>query len=326
MPAPENDPEKLPPAPSGECRAVVDVGTNSVKLLVAHVDGSRVDPIVEKGNQTRLGDGFFATRRLRPDAIARTARAVAAFRDEARSHAPARFRTIATAAAREAENRTDLLLALESAAGVPVEIISGDLEAEWAFRGVSTLPGLGEPPLLVADVGGGSTELIVGRAGRVAFRRSFPVGAVRLLENLRVPGDPVRGDLEACRTHLDAWLTVHAHDAVREALDGVDGTLEFVGVGGTASVLACMILGLVSFDRNRIESTRISPGTLTEWTEKLWSLPLAERRRIPGLPPERADVILTGAAIYEALIRNLRLPALRPSTRGLRFAALIDAR
>ena len=330
MPSSESVPRTDAP---GECRAVVDIGTNSVKLLVARVDGFQVEPLLEKGNQTRLGEGFFATHRLQPAAIERTVRAVTAFRDEAIAFRPARFRVLATAAAREAENRADLLEALAPVAGTSVEVISGELEADLAFRGVCTLPGLGNHPLLVADVGGGSTELIVGQSGRRRFGRSFPLGAVRLMETLRVPENPRPEDLDHCRQHLDAWVDREVRPGLRDALprsfpDGRpgDGDLEFVGVGGTAAVLACMVLGLERFDRSRIEAARLDPATLAHWTSRLWSLPLSERRRIPGLPAERADVILTGSAIYEALVRAFGLAWLRPSTRGLRFAALLDAR
>lgn len=319
-------PEVVPPGPPpGECRAVIDIGTNSVKLLVARVDGTCVEPILEKGNQTRLGDGFYATHRLQPAAIARTAAAVAAYRGEAQTHRPARFRVLATAAAREATNRAELMAALGPAAGTEIEIITGQREAELAFRGVCSEPELARCSLLVADVGGGSTELILGEAGVRRFEHSFPLGAVRLMQSLQPPDPPAAADLQRCRTVLDAMLLEQVLPALHQAPTARSTEpLQFVGVGGTAAILACIVHGLERYDRNRIEASRIDTETLTDLTTRLWSLPLAQRRQIVGLPAERADVILTGCAIYEAFLRVLKLGTLRPSTRGLRFAALLD--
>lgn len=311
--------------PQGERRAVIDIGSNSVKLLVANIRGPVVDPLLETGSQTRLGEGFFQSRRLQPAAIERTAHAVAAFIADSRRFNPARLRVIATAAAREALNQAEFLDTVRAVAQTEVEIIPGPVEADLAFRGVCTFPDLAAASLLVADVGGGSTELILGTAGHRRLAHSFPLGAVRLMEDLRITADPDPSDLPRCRAHLDAWIEQHVLPAMGPSWPGPEGVHPvFVGVGGTASVLACMTLALADYDRARIDATRLERTRLEEWTERLWALPLADRRRIPGLPPERADVILTGAAIYEALLRAFDLPAVRPSTRGLRFAALLD--
>jgi exopolyphosphatase / guanosine-5'-triphosphate,3'-diphosphate pyrophosphatase len=119
-------------------RAVIDVGTNSVKLLVADVAGGQVSPVIEESQQTRLGRDFYETHRLQPEAIARTARSVAVLAGKARALRAASIRVIATSAAREAKNPGDLTAAIQAAAGLPTEIISGEQEAEWSFQGVST--------------------------------------------------------------------------------------------------------------------------------------------------------------------------------------------
>ncbi|MBX3745888.1 MAG: hypothetical protein KF833_11325 [Verrucomicrobiae bacterium] len=320
------------PNPAAPCRAVLDVGTNSVKLLVGRVAGTAVTPLHERGIQTRLGAGLFASRRLLPDAIARTADAVRTLAAEARTHRPERLRLLATAAAREALNPEDLIAALQSACDATPEIIDGATEAELAFRGVTTHPELAELPLLVSDAGGGSTEFIVGHRRNVSFRQSFPIGAVRLLESLSLPDPPNPDDLDACRQTLDALFASRVIPALAPFLSADTPSsplsrpspLRWVAVGGTAVILARLHLALDTFDRDRIESVRLDPATLRSLTERLWAMPVADRRRLPGLPPERADIILTGAALYEAAFRALRLPALQPSTRGLRFAALLD--
>src|SRR5262249_29970487 len=138
-----------------ERRAVIDVGTNSVKLLVADVQGREVHPVWEESAQTRLGRGFYQSHHLQPETVAQTAAAVAAFAAKAREMQAQVPRVIATSAARDALNAGELTGAIESAAGLPVEIISGEREAEWAFRGVTTDAELSGKPLLLLDVGGG---------------------------------------------------------------------------------------------------------------------------------------------------------------------------
>src|ERR1017187_2308535 len=151
-------------------RAAIDVGTNSVSLLVADVAGYEIEPVCEQSKQTRLGHGFYETHRLQPEAIAATAAAVAGFAALARECQSVSIRVIATSAAREAVNREELTAAIEQAAGVKVEVISGDQEAELGFQGVTTDPQLAQAPLLLMDVGGGSAQFIVGMAGRTPCR------------------------------------------------------------------------------------------------------------------------------------------------------------
>jgi exopolyphosphatase/guanosine-5'-triphosphate,3'-diphosphate pyrophosphatase len=305
-------------------RAVIDVGTNSVKVLVGDVspDGT-VTPVLETSEQTRLGRGFYETHRLQTEPIVATAAAVARFAQRARQAGAETVRVIATSAARDAENRAELIHALEAAADGPVEVISGDTEAEWAFAGVCSAPELTFPRLLVLDVGGGSTEFILGQHGRPEFRQSFQLGSVRLLERLQ-PGDaPTPAALAHARAELGAFIRQSVAPVI--ATPWPRGKPErVVGVGGSTSILALIKAGVGTFDRELIERTRFSRSELTDLVARLWSLPLAERRRLPGLPPERADVILIGAAIYEAVLNELDLPELSVSTRGLRFAALLQ--
>src|SRR5262245_30002819 len=165
-------------------RAVIDIGTNSVKLLVADVAGPQVEPVHESAEQTRLGRGFYETHILQPAALAATAQAVAVFAKQAADIGAQSVRVFATSAARDAKNPGELLRAVEAACGLRVEIISGEQEAEWAFRGVTSDPALARQPLLLLDVGGGSTEFILGQGEHKHFRQSFPLGAVRLMETL----------------------------------------------------------------------------------------------------------------------------------------------
>lgn len=306
-------------------RAILDVGTNSVKLLVADTDGRSVVPVWESSEQTRLGRGFYETRTLQPDAIEATAQAASRYAAEARKQGAESLRIIATSAARDATNRLDLLAALQQATGIQTEVISGETEADWAFAGVASTPGWSANRILVLDVGGGSTEFVLGAHGHPEFRTSLALGSVRWLEKLQPGDDPSTEALETCRKALRAFLRQELTGSLGELLKSRGLPDRTVGVGGSTALLALIHRGCARFDRDLIESTVFPAEQLSALVNRLWSLPLARRRQLPGLPPERADVILIGAAIYEAILDVFQLPSLSVSLRGLRFAALMEA-
>lgn len=311
---------------SPERRSVIDIGTNSVKLLVADVADGGAEPVLECSEQTRLGRGFYETHLLQGAAVAHTARVVARFALQARESGASPPRVIATSAARDARNPEQLLLAVHRVCGLSVEIITGEREADWAFVGVRSDRRLSDAPLLILDVGGGSTELILGDGAARLFSQSFPLGTVRMIEQLK-PGDaPGPDDLGRSLVFVRDYLTACVAPAVAPVWASLSHEKpQLVGTGGTASVLAALELGLTSFDRVRIESVALTWTQVRAQVERLWGLPLAERRKLPGLPPDRADVILTGAVIYDAVLSHFDLPTLRVSTRGMRFGALLDA-
>lgn len=307
-------------------RAVIDVGTNSIKLLVAEVAGDAVEPVLEESRQTRLGQGFYKAYRLQPEAVARTVEAVTEFAAKAKAQEAASIKVIGTSAAREALNSLELVQAIQRASGLNLEIISGEQEADWAFRGVTTDPALATEPLLLLDVGGGSTEFILGQGAQRQFASSYPLGTVRLLEQVPHGDPPQPAELAACRQRVREFLRSQVRPELGAFLEhqrAISVQVECVGTGGTASFLGCMEARLDHFDRVRLEATRLDTARLQWHTEHLWSLGLEERKRIVGLPPNRADVILTGVAIYEAVLSEFAFSELRLSTRGLRFAAIL---
>ena len=305
-------------------RAVIDVGTNSVKLLVADVRGREVTPIHEESKQTRLGKGFYETHQLQPEPIACTAEAVWEFGETARERGATSIRVIATSAARDAANPRDLTNAIERASGLKTEIITGAREAEWAFQGVATDVELAQHPLLLLDVGGGSTEFIVGQGTTKHFAHSFPLGTVRLMEKFPVSDPPTRGEFTKCRDWLKDFLHHEVRPQLEPALKNETGEIQLVGTGGTTSILARIEKKLDRFDRDKIERAVLTFEQVVAHRKNLWKLPLAERKEIPGLPKQRADVILTGVVIYEAVMEEFGFQQLRISTRGLRFAAVMD--
>ncbi|HXJ73405.1 MAG TPA: hypothetical protein VNM37_11145, partial [Candidatus Dormibacteraeota bacterium] len=248
---------------------------------------------------------------------------------QARSLEATSIRILATSAARDALNAVELVSAIRQASGHDTEIISGEQEADLAFRGVTTDTTLLQVPLLLLDVGGGSTEFILGRRDAVHFRQSLPLGTVRLLENLPHSDPPGPEELVSYRTWVTGFLLTKVRPELAPALTceksrcPPGSAIQLVGTGGTATVLAMMEAKMKAFDRALIEALRLDRQRLDWHVDFLWRLSLAERRQITGLPPNRADVILAGSVIYQAIMTQFDFPQLRITTRGLRFAALM---
>jgi len=240
-----------------------------------------------------------------------------------------------------------LITAIESAAELKIEILSGEQEADLVFQGVTTDPRLATESLLLLDVGGGSTEFILGQAGHPHFRQSFPLGSVRLMEHFPHSDPPKPAELAACRQWVSQFLKrevepslgpamrqPRAHQSegkarvlrceVAQSSSSWISDLLLVGTGGTAAILARIEGKVERYDRVRIEAVRLSRERVQCHVNNLWSSPLQQRKQIIGLPASRADVIITGALIYEAVMEQFSFSQLRVSTRGLRFAAVLE--
>lgn len=306
-------------------RALIDIGTNSVKLLVVEAQGETLIPVREESDQTRLGRGFYETHELQAEAIQDTALAVARFCSIAKEYGAPTLRVIATSAARDARNQQELLDTVRRVAKVNIEVITGDQEAEWVYRGVTSDALFRGKHLLILDVGGGSTEFILGEGDHRRFRDSFPIGSVRLLENLRPPDPPRPEDLLQCQQTISQFLEEKVVPELRREMTAKGGGFELVGTGGASTIMGRIVLRLESFERDRLEGASLSLPEVQALVKRLWNVPLQERKRIVGLPKKRADVILTGACIYEGVMKHLGFQTLRMSTRGLRFGGLMDA-
>jgi exopolyphosphatase / guanosine-5'-triphosphate,3'-diphosphate pyrophosphatase len=311
-------------------RAVIDVGTNSVKLLVVEIRGREAVPLWEESKQTRLGRGFYPHHILQPEPIAQTANAIVEFRAKAIEFGVNEPRLVATSAVREARNQGELRATVEQVCGLPLRVISGEQEATYAFDGAISDPRFAQAPVLLLDVGGGSTEFIVGHCGVKSYARSFPLGTVRLLELLRPADPPTPDQLAECRAWVRGFLESEIWPKLAPTLDGApEGAAiakgrHLVGTGGTASILGCMEAKLTRFDRERLEATRLTAPRIRWHVEHLWGMPASERRAVVGLPSNRADVILTGTAIYESILELFGFEELHVSTRGLRFAVALE--
>src|SRR5215813_1684169 len=300
--------------------AAIDIGTNSVLLLIAERDSDgQFCPILERAEITRLGRGVDRTHRLSESGIRDTLAVVADYLQQARSAGAGSWVVSATSAARDAENGPEFLSKAKEEAGVEITILSGDREARLVYRAVSAEfgPRLPGQPLLAIDIGGGSTEFIYGGPppGRsISFHRSYDVGSVRLTERY-FRSDPV-GDRE--RAGASAEL--------RAAFSPLPprGDSAVVGVAGTVTTLFAIQNQIEPYDAARVHGGTLTLEQLTTLTDRLLSTPLEERKRLPGLQPKRADVICAGAMILQMALEQLGATHCLVSDRGLRWGLLLE--
>ena len=279
--------------------AAIDCGTNSTRLLISRGAGADKEPLERRNVITRLGQGVDATGRLDPEAIERTLAVLREFRGLCDEHGVERLRVTATSAARDAANRDDLFDAAQEILGQRPELLSGTEEAELSFLGATAEldPALG--PFLVVDIGGGSTEFIVGTT-EVEAARSIDIGCVRFTETYIEHDPPRPEELHACISVTQSWL-----DDVAQELSGLRTARTFVGLAGTITTMAAVELGLAAWDRDAIHHFRFERDAIEETFRTLVTEPLEDRRHNPGLEPARADVIVAGASIFVAIVRWL---------------------
>ena len=304
-----------------ERRAVIDIGSNSVKLLIADVGPGDVVPVDEMGEQTRLAQGLRVTGELSTDAIDRTLAVCGRWMGVARASEAVRFRGLATSAVRDAGNSSALLDRLEQTTGARPMVIDGDREARWAYEGV--VDPLGSRRTLVIDVGGGSVEFAWGRGRALDRWQSLKLGVVRLLEGGVYSDPPIEEQRRETESRIRKLLEENMAPEFESELVASD-EMDCVAVGGSAAILANIKNGWADFDRDQIDRVCIHRSELADLSDRLWRLGLEDRRRVVGVPPERADVILMAASLFETLMDRWNIGSLRPSTRGLRFGAAAD--
>ena len=288
--------------------AVIDIGTNTLLLLI--VDES-FRPIVDLCRFGKLGRGLDATKQLHVESIANSLEICREYRRVMDEHRVDRVVAIATQAAREATNARDFVEPAEAILGTKIEIIAGKREADLAFASVThTFPQLAGKPFVVVDVGGGSTEYIATLDGKtIASAVSLPIGARRMTERHLAHDPPTEVELGALFADIDRALA---------QLDVPKG-VPIIGTAGTATTIAAIELGLVKYDPVAVTGLEITPAQVDAQLVRLVTVPLEDRKQIPGLPVERADVIAGGVAIYARSLALLESPHMTTCDRGIRW-------
>jgi exopolyphosphatase/guanosine-5'-triphosphate,3'-diphosphate pyrophosphatase len=273
--------------------AAIDIGTNTTRLLIR--DGDRT--LVRTEIITRLGEGVDRARRLQEAAISRTVKTLRDYRALLDTHRVERVRAVATSASRDATNAEEFLDAAEAAIGVRPEVISGAEEGRLAFTGATSWLPASEGPFCVIDIGGGSTEFIVGTK-TVEGLMSVDVGSVRLTET-QLKSDPPRPEE---LTNALSIVDAHIDDVLRE-IPQIEDARTLVGVAGTITTVAAIEIG--RYERERVHGFRLTREAAEDVFRTLATEPLADRVHNPGLDPARADVIVGGCCILVAILRRL---------------------
>ncbi len=288
--------------------AAIDVGSNTILLTVAEPDPRHGLTIIEDAeDQPRLGAGLGRSGRLQDDAMQRALQTLTRMRDICRRLNAHRIAAVATAAVREAANGGDFAERVREL-GIPLRVISPEAEAALSYRSAAYRFGR-EGRMLVADIGGGSLELIGAAAGAVRTTMSLPLGAVRLTE-LRLSPEK---------------LQQHIHQTLAAAdLRDPAGDVRVIGSGGTFATLASMTLARRGEKRDGIHGSTIDRGEVRQLLETLGGMSLEERREVPGLRPERADIIVAGLAVAAELLRVVRASRVTVSGFGVRDGLLLE--
>ena len=277
--------------------AAIDCGTNSLRLLVADVDleaGTLVD-LYRHMEIVRLGQGVDKTGRLAPEALERTFVVCDRYAEVIRELGAERIRFVATSASRDAENRDEFVSGVLARIGVEPEVVTGDEEARLSFSGATRGLVGAQAPYLVVDIGGGSTEFVLGTTEPVAAR-SVDVGCVRLTERYFTDDPPTRAEIDALTETVDAAIA-HAGEAVplREA-----ATL--VGLAGSVTTVTAVALGLEEYDASRVHGTRLSAATVAETSDRLLAMTHDERAAVTVIHPGRVDVINAGVLVLRRIM------------------------
>src|SRR5947209_2904207 len=274
--------------------AVIDLGTNSTRLLVADVEGGQVRNLERRSIVTRLGDGVDANGALKPESMERVYEIVERYHRLIDRHGAEAIEAVATSAVRDAANRDEFLLGLRERFGVEARLLSGDEEARLTFLG-ATSRRAGDEPTLVVDVGGGSTEFVVGIPGRDPdFHVSTQAGAVRQSERHLHGDPPSASELDELRRDVRQIIEGAVPSRVRARVT------TGVAVAGTPTSLAAIDQGLEPYDPAKVDGYPLRLDAAERMFKALAGVPLAERCQVPGLHPDRAPTIVAGAAILVA--------------------------
>ena len=297
-------------------KAVIDIGTNSIKLYVAEraPDGS-LGSIIDRNNIARLGEGMDDSGLLKTEAIERNARAVADFVDLARANGAGEIVAVGTMALRTAKNSADFVSAVRSLSGIGVQVIPGEEEAELAYLAVLSGISASVGRLVVCDVGGGSTEFIFGGEAGIDRRFSINLGAVKVSDEYLSSDPPSSEQVKAATSFVLDVLTANRVDAELP----ID---RLIGIGGTVTSMGSVKLKMERYDPDLIQGAALTRDDVEGLITLFRSMQLDDRRKIVGLQPKRAEVIIGGACIVRGIMECSGVAELTMSDRGLRHGLM----
>jgi len=294
--------------------AAIDIGTNTALLLVAEVTQlNEILPVVQEEKIVRLGQGVDRNKNLNSQAIARTLAAIRGQIKIATDLGVEQILISGTSAVRDAANREILLAAIKNDFGITMQVLSGDEEAELTYFGALSNKNL-QRNISVVDIGGGSTEFIFGTQKKIEYSASLNIGSVRLTERL-VGNDPItEAEYNSIRRAVKEQFT---------SLKSFDAG-QLVGIAGTITTLAAMHLQMDIYDSSKIDKSLLTISQVEKIVSDLKMKTLSQRKKIPGLKPERADVILAGALILLEVMQHFKFKQTLVSDRGVRFGLILQ--
>jgi exopolyphosphatase/guanosine-5'-triphosphate,3'-diphosphate pyrophosphatase len=279
--------------------AVIDIGTNSIRMLLAEVKDGEIKNSTKVLEMTRIGKGVNKTKRLSDDAMDRSIDALRKFKDLAIDYGASEIKAIATSAVRDALNKDEFITRVKEELGMEIDVISGEKEAELGFAGVIYGNMSKSQDILVIDIGGGSTEFIIGVGNEIKYRTSIDVGAVRMTDK-HISTDPISDD-------EFNNLAQNIEKILRDVIVKIKeyNIEEVFGIGGTVTTLAAIDQNLDIYDRNKVHNYKLKTYEIEDMIDRFKSLNNDARKKIKGLQPKRADIILAGSIILYEILKAL---------------------
>lgn len=292
--------------------AAIDCGTNSIRLLISRVDdeGNLIE-ITRRMIIVRLGEGVDATGKFSDAALARVFAACDEYAELIKTHEVSAIRFIATSASRDVSNRDEFATGVKARLGCELEVISGETEAELSFAGATfELAKKFAGPYLVLDIGGGSTEFVLGTE-KPEFARSVNIGCVRMTERHLNQDPPSAESIQAATKDIEDAITLAAE------IVPVEKAITVIGLAGSVTTVAAMALGLDKYDREAIHGSLISAQSIHRTTEKFLSMTREQRAALPYMHPGRVDVIGAGALVLDRIVRRIKVESIVVSEQDI---------
>jgi exopolyphosphatase/guanosine-5'-triphosphate,3'-diphosphate pyrophosphatase len=295
--------------------ASIDIGTNTVLLLIAEVDDNgRISPLVYEQRIPRLGKGVDASRNLQPESMHQVVEVLREYKSVISSHNVVKTIVCGTSAVREAKNKEEFRNLIHSEAGFDLEVLSGDDEAYWTYRGaISGIAGIRKAT--VVDIGGGSTEITVGNDRSIVNFVSLDLGSVRLTERFFQTDPPTPLELQAANMCIDSMLVKASAFNFKDSI--------LVGVAGTATSLAVLAQGLKTFSIDAVTNYRLDIDTVNLLLQTLRAMPSEEIRRLTSMMEGRHDIITAGALILHEIMEHFNFKEMMVSERGVRYGLIL---